>query len=171
VSLQIRQKTDEANERLTAVWTENYGGVTVVSRGRQHEALDLPGLVAEQDGQIIGALTWHRSGDAFEVVTLDAFVENRGVGTALLQAAVELARREGARRAWLVTSNDNIHAIRFYQRQGWDMAALHRDAVTEARKLKPEIPLIGGDGIAVRHEIEFELSLDYSLGSRVDGQT
>jgi RimJ/RimL family protein N-acetyltransferase len=78
------------------------------------------------------------------------------VGGALLEAMAERARQEGARRLWLVTTNDNIRAIRFYQKRGWDICALHRDAVAQSRKLKPQIPLTGEDGIPIRHEIEFE---------------
>ena len=159
MSITLRAKTAADADVLAQAWQDSHAGSTIISRGHAHNALELPGFVAEQDGKIVGAITWHRDGDAFEVVTLDGFVENRGVGTALLSAAVEQARREGARRAWLITSNDNIRAIRFYQRRGWNLVAIHRDAITEARKTKPEIPLLGNDDIPIRHEVEFELVL------------
>ncbi len=56
-------------------------------------------------------------------------------------------------------ANDNINAIRFYQKRGFDMAHLFRNAMDISRKLKPEIPLIGDNSIPLRHEIEFELSI------------
>lgn len=120
----------------------------------------MPGLIAEEGGGILGAVTWSHTRDEFEVVTLDAFDENRGVGTVLLGAAVSRARQKGAKRAWLVTSNDNTHAIRFYQRRGWSMAAFHREAIVRARKIKPDIPERGNDDIPIRDEIEFELLLE-----------
>ncbi|WP_198679304.1 hypothetical protein [Thermomonospora amylolytica] len=47
-----------------------------------------------------------------------------------------------------------------YQRRGFRLAALHRDAVTDSRdRLKPEIPPIGDHGIPIRDEIELEKSL------------
>jgi hypothetical protein len=63
-------------------------------------------------------------------------------------------------RAWLVTTNDNMRALRFYQRLGWELVAVHRGAVDRAREtLKPEIPRVGNDGIPLRDEIELEYRL------------
>lgn len=88
---------------------------------------------------------------------LEALEQGRGVGSALLGAVEELARRRGCKRLWLVTTNDNTHALAFYQRRGFVLAALHRDAVTEARKtLKPSLPLVGEGGIPLRDELELE---------------
>jgi ribosomal protein S18 acetylase RimI-like enzyme len=82
-------------------------------------------------------------------------------GTRLLEAVVDAARAAGCRRAWLVTTNDNAAAIRFYQRRGWRLVALHAGAVDAARaSIKPEIPELGDDDIPIRDELEFELRLD-----------
>ena len=77
-----------------------------------------------------------------------------------MAAATEEARRQGCRRLWLITTNDNTHALRFYQRRGLQLAALHRNAIEESRRLKPEIPQHGADGIPLRDELELELVLD-----------
>jgi ribosomal protein S18 acetylase RimI-like enzyme len=114
VSVTLRAKTRHDDRALAGVWARTHAGSTIISRGRVHDALALDGIVAVDGGDIVGALTWHREGDALEVVTLDGFVENLGVGTALLEAAVAQARHLGLRRAWLITSNDNMRAIRFY---------------------------------------------------------
>ena len=155
----VRPKRDNDAAALAKIWTERYGATSIVSRGRKHDALMLPGLVAAEDLEIQGALTFRRDGGEIEVVTLDSLVMGQGVGTALLEAMATHARNEGAKRLWLVTSNDNLRAVRFYQRRGWDMVTLHRDAITEARKSKPEIPELGDYNIPIRHEIEFELVL------------
>ena len=60
----------------------------------------------------------------------------------------------------LITTNDNLSALRFYQKRSFDMVRLYLNAVEEARKIKPEIPLTGNDGIPIRHEIELEMKLD-----------
>jgi len=58
-----------------------------------------------------------------------------------------------------VTTNDNIRALEIYQRWGMNLVAFRRDAVTQARKLKPAIPVRGANGIPLKHELELELIL------------
>ena len=101
------------------------------------------------------------SGDGVEteVVTVDALESGRGVGSLLLDATGTLARRVGWRRLWLVTTNDNTPALRFYQRAGWDLVGFHRNALARSRVLKPSIPQMGLDSIPIRHELELELPL------------
>jgi ribosomal protein S18 acetylase RimI-like enzyme len=149
-------------EALESAW----GGVAVVSRGRLTEdASLLPGLVAERDGRPAGYVLLRVEGDAAEVVALHSLQPGAGVGTALLDGARKEAARAGCRRVWLITTNDNLEAIGFYQRRGWDWVALHRDALEQSRALKPSIAATGAHGIPIRHELEFELRLDQSAGS------
>ena len=131
----------------------------VVSRGKLHKADELPGLVAVEDGEIVGLLTYDIVGDAFEVVTLHAAVPGRGTGSRLLEAAREQARALGCRRLWLITTNDNQPAIGFYQSRGMRLVAVHANALDKSRELKPEIPLAGIGGQPIRDEIEFEYTL------------
>jgi hypothetical protein len=51
-------------------------------------------------------------------------------------------------------------ALRFYHLRGFLLAAIYRNAIAASRKLKPEIPLQGIDGIPIRDEIELELLLE-----------
>jgi len=77
-----------------------------------------------------------------------------------LVAAVKRAAQEtGCRRLWLITTNDNLDALRLYQRRGFTLAAVHPNAAAEARRLKPEIPLIGEYGIPIRDELELEMEI------------
>ena len=129
-------------------------------RGRLLDARQLPGLWVGEEDRLVGYLLYHPEGDQWEVALLEALEQGRGVGSALLGAVEELARRRGCKRLWLVTTNDNTHALAFYQRRGFVLAALHRDAVTEARKtLKPSLPLVGEGGIPLRDELELEKRL------------
>jgi GNAT superfamily N-acetyltransferase len=132
----------------------------VARRGELVDALRCPALVAEDDGDLAGVLTYVIEGAACEVRTLHATISWRGAGTALIEAVERIARASGCDRLWLITTNDNIDAMRFYQRRGFRMAALYVDAVTESRtQLKPAISEIGDHGIPIRDEIEFEKRL------------
>ena len=154
--LDVRPLESGDREWLERVLREETAGPLMVSRGRLHDGLALPGMVAMRGGKRAGALLHRVDGDELEVVFIATTVRGVGAGAALLVAAVELAARERCQRAWLVTTNDNTNAIGFYQRQGWELVALHGDAVAESRKLKPTIPETGNDGIPIRHELEFE---------------
>ncbi len=124
-----------------------------------HEPSRLRGFVAEEDGKPVGLLTYRIDNGECEVVTIDAFPEGAGAGTAMLEAVAAVAREAGCRRVWLITTNDNLRALRFYQRRGFHLVAVHRDALARSRELKPSIPEIGLDGIPLRDELELELTL------------
>ena len=104
-------------------------------------------------------VTYRIEGDECEIVTLNSLQERRGIGTALINAVIDVAKANSCRRLWLITTNDNTRAIRFYQRFGFSLRAVHINAMDEARKLKPSIPLVGNDDIPIQHEFEFEIML------------
>ena len=138
---------------------QQWGSEIVVAHGAVYRPAELPGFVAVADGEVMGLLTYHVEADACEIVTLDSQREGQGIGTALLEATKVAARGAGCRRLWLITTNDNTQALRFYQKRGFHLVTVHRDAVAAARVVKPEIPLIGNDGIPIRDEIELEMPL------------
>lgn len=138
---------------------ERWGSVKVVTRGHVHDTSLLPGFVAVSGGEPVGLATYDIAGDECEMVSLDSLAERIGIGTALVRAVEGVARSSGCRRLWLITTNDNLAAVRFYQKRGLHIAAIHLDALEESRRLKPEIPLTGIDGIPIRDEIELELVL------------
>ncbi len=119
----------------------------------------LDGFVVESDGRPVGCALWYEiDGDA-ELVVIVTTYRGAGAGTALLDAVVDYARANDWNRLWLITTNDNTDSLRLYQRAGWDWVAWHRDAVSDARALKPELPETGAHDIPIRHEIELEYPL------------
>jgi ribosomal protein S18 acetylase RimI-like enzyme len=145
--------------RTEAFLDTHFGGRLHARRGELVDVLAGPGFVAESGGEPVGLLTYRREdGRSVELVAIVAAEEHRGIGTAL----VEALRREvaGCERVWLVTTNDNLEALRFYQRRGFRLSALRPGAVDEARRrLKPAIPEVGAFGIPLRDELELELRL------------
>lgn len=144
---------------LTAFMHTHWGDDNVVAHGVVYYPAHLPGWVALEAEMPVGVVTYHIADAACEVVTLDSVRENLGVGTALIDATRQSARAAGCHRLWLITTNDNLRALRFYQKRGFELVAVHRRAVEQARTLKPTIPLLGYDAIPIRDEIELEMQV------------
>jgi ribosomal protein S18 acetylase RimI-like enzyme len=157
--IEIRPLNENDREWLRQFMVDAWGSEKVVSRGVIHEAYMLPGFVAFEDGELAGIVTYNISGDQCEIVTLDSIKENKGIGWANISAVKKVAASRGCKRLWLITTNDNIHAIRYYQKRGFTIAAVHCNSIEHSRKLKPQIPLVGNDGIPIRDEIEFEMMI------------
>lgn len=136
-----------------------FGGVTVVRKGVPIDASALPGFVATDGEWPVGLLTYQVTRDECEVVAIISTEEGRGTGRALMDAAREKAAAAGCRRMWLVTTNDNTRAFRFYQLWGMDLCAFYRHGARRSREVKPSLPERGADGIPLDHELEFELLL------------
>jgi ribosomal protein S18 acetylase RimI-like enzyme len=139
---------------------EHFGSTIVVSRNVVHQADALPGFIALYHGEPTGLLTYCVMNGELEVVSLHAAIAGRGLGSQLLVSALERARSLRCRRLWLITTNDNEPAIAFYTRRGMHLAAVHRGAIAESRKLKPGISRFGIGGRPIEDEIEFELLLE-----------
>jgi GNAT superfamily N-acetyltransferase len=120
---------------------------------------ELPGFAAFEDEQCVGLVTYEIDGEACEIVSIDALEEGRGVGSALLEAVVEVARGAGCSRVQLLTTNNNLRALAFYQKRGFRLVGLVPGAIDEERSLKPSIPLVDAAGLPIRDELHLELPL------------
>ena len=157
--MEIR-RIDQTNRALVDTFIlEQWYTMDMVVHGECINLGKADGWLAYEEGEIIGLITCRIIGDEMEILSLDSLKGNRGIGTKLLEKAVEEARRSGCAKVMLITTNDNLHALRFYQKRGFDMVRIYRNAVDESRKIKPQIPLFSDDGIPIRHEIELEMKL------------
>jgi ribosomal protein S18 acetylase RimI-like enzyme len=138
---------------------DTFGDVNVARKGVLIDASALPGFVATDDGRPVGLLTYDVVDGECEVVAILSTREGRGIGRTLMDAVRDRAEAAGCRRLWLVTTNDNTRAFRFYQLWGMDLCALHRHGARRSREVKPSLPQHGADGIPLDHELEFELLL------------
>ena len=121
-------------ETVTLAW-----GLPVVSISGIHDPRALPGFVAEEGDQRVGVVTYRTTPRECEVVTLNSLRTNVGVGSALLGAVKEIADARGL-RLWLITTDENTNAIRFYEHQGMSRWAVHRDFIDTVRRHKPFPP-------------------------------
>ena len=152
------QKGDRA--WVASLVNRRWGADNVVVHDTVYYPSELPGYIAWQSGERIGLVTTHLVGDACEIVTLDSLRPRTGVGTALIDAVRRAAKAAACCRLWVITTNDNLEALRFYQTRGFFLVEVHRNALERSRRIKPEIPLIGKHGIPLRDEIELEMLLE-----------
>ncbi len=144
---------------LLALWRREWLGEFVVTRGRVHRLDDLQAVIALDINERVGAATFRIDGDNCELVSLNVLTPALGIGTRLVEAVQGIAQANRCQRLTLITTNDNIESLRFYQRRGFCLSEIHPGAIDAMRRLKPTIPLIGAHGIPVRDEIELELVL------------
>ena len=157
--MELQKVSDQNRERINAFIRKQWFTTEMILRGQVVDMTQAEGFFAEEEGEIIGLITYEVSDRILEILSLDSLRPCRGLGTALIERVVQTARELGCRKIVVITTNDNLHALGFYQRRGFDMARLFRGALEVSRRLKPEIPLIGENNIPLRHEIELELVL------------
>lgn len=154
----IRPYRESDRSWAVQLMNDEFGGPLHARRGELIDVLAFPGFFFEQGGRPVGLLTYRRENGDCELVFIGAVERHRGIGTALVDALREEVA--DCDRIWLVTTNDNLEALRFYQRRGFALAALRVGAVDEARRsVKPQLPRVGEFGIPMRDELELELRL------------
>jgi len=163
--MNIRRLTPDDLPRLRQFWVEHWGADFMVTRGKIYRPEQLNGFVAEEDDAWLGLVTFVIEDHEMEVTSLDSLRAGNGIGTQLMDRVVKEAQQQNCKRLFLITTNDNLNALGFYQRRGFELSKLYRGAINESRKLKPSISLIGENNIPLRDEIELEMIL------KVESQT
>ena len=112
-------------------------------------------LVALEDGERIGHLQLTQASGAAEIKNMAVVPAHRGagVGRALIAAAAELAREQGHHRMLVATGAADVGNLRFYQREGFRMRSVDRDAFIEATGYPPGIVV---EGIELRDRVWFD---------------
>ena len=156
----IRPITNEFRTFVDAHIAENWAGPFIATCGKLHDTRTHDGFVAVSDDEVVGYILYNIAENNCEITVLESLRQKQGIGSTLLEAVRQNARKAGCKRIWLITTNDNTPAIRYYQRYGFNLRAVHINAVASARELKPQIPLVGLDNIPIVHEFEFEMGLE-----------
>jgi len=152
------QKTVKDNEAVSKI-IKGWGSDILVSRGKTYKTEDLDGILTYKKNKIIGLGLYYIKNNECEIVLLETFIQKKGIGTQIIEKIKEIAQINNCKRLWLITSNDNIDAIKFYQRRGFNIANFYKNAMDKSRELKPSIPLIGDYEIPIKDELEFEIKI------------
>lgn len=150
----------EIREFITEQWQASH----VCVRDKLYQPHECEGFIERREGKIVGLVTFEQQGDSILMITQNSTLPGAGIGSSLVLRVIEEARKRQARRIWLTTTNDNLKSMGFYQRMGFRLVAVHRDAVTHGRQdFKPEVPETGQNGLPIYDEIEMELILQPSI--------
>lgn len=148
-----------------ALWLENlvendWGGNPLVVRTVSYYPHKMAGLVAFEGDKRVGVLSYEIRDDICEIIIFEVFNKFKGIGTQMLDALKKLVKTQGCKKIYLMTTNDNLEALRFYQKRGFTISGIHLDSVKKSREIKPSIGLTGDYGIPVRDEIDLILDLN-----------
>ncbi|MFX0031331.1 MAG: GNAT family N-acetyltransferase [Promethearchaeota archaeon] len=158
---QIREIGNEDKPWLIELMKEEWASTRIVTIGKIHRTENLPGFIAIYKKRRVGLIIYNIANEECEIISLNSLKENIGIGTNLLYFLESVAISRSCKRIWLITTNDNIKALRFYQKRGYNIKAIYINSIAHSRKLKPEIPLRGLHNIEIRDEIELEKILEY----------
>ncbi len=154
-TIEIRQKTAEDEAWLRDVLVRDWAGTSIVVHGDEIDLLSFPALIAgEREGIAI-----FRADDPAELLLLHAWRKWGGVGSALVEALAARLRDRGVHSLRVTTTNDNLDALRFYQRRGFRLVELRPGAVNAARRRKASIPELGDYDIPLTDELDLTLDL------------
>ena len=159
MTLDLQRLTPDDLPRLRQFWIKQWGGEFIVTRGNIYYPEQVEGFVVEEKDEWIGLITYKITNGECEVTSLDGLRMGQGIGTLMIKKVIEEARAKDCKRVFLITTNDNLYALGFYQRRGFELVTIHRGAINESRKIKPSISLIGENNIPLRDEIELEMNL------------
>ena len=146
-------------DHINAFILEHWFSTDIIIRGAIIDMTKVDGIVVYENNKIIGLLTYIIYKNICEITSLNSLFEGRKIGTTLINKLLSIAKEFNCSKVIVVTTNDNINALRFYQKRGFDMVHLYHNALDTSRKMKPSIPLIGDNGIPLKHEIELEMMI------------
>lgn len=158
-NLLIRQATKQDNQWLEEIMEKDWGGLPLVIRGKKYYPNALDGLIVEINHEIKGFLYYEIQNNHCEIVVFEIYDKFKGIGTQMLEKLKDIVKNKNCKRIYLQTGNDNMDALRFYQRRGFHICAIHINSIENSRKIKPTIGLIGEYNIPLRDEIDLELFL------------
>lgn len=164
----IERISDKTRNLVNQFFIDNWYSTDMSIRGEIIDGTKLDGFLLQEDNTIIGLVTYTFFDDICEIVSLDSKKENVGIGTALLKEIEKIAIDNNCKKMRLITTNDNLRALQFYQKRGYCLTKLYPNAMDEVRKVKQNVPVIGDNDIPLRDEIELEKELSINTMTTQD---
>ncbi|MFC1659278.1 GNAT family N-acetyltransferase [Pseudomonadota bacterium] len=155
----IREVTPEDSPLIRHLMDKYWGGEPLMVHDKKFYPSKMEGLLAYKRNEVASFLIYEIRNKNCEIIVFEVFEKFHGLGTIMLKELKKVAKKKGCKRIYLMTTNDNLDALRFYQKRGFIICGIHLNTMEEARKKKPSIPELGDYDIPLRDEIDLELMI------------
>lgn len=145
----IQQK--KPSHDLISHFQAHWKNSKLVISGETIDLMDFPVLILLNPSPV-GFLSYRLINKQIEILSLISEESGKGIGSILLEEIESIGRSNQYEALTLITTNDNLNALRFYQKRGFQIRALYPDAIPFSRTLKPEIPM-ENNGIPINDEL------------------
>ena len=153
--MKVLKITNDNKNDVRKFFIKHWGSAEMVVSSGVYNCSELDGFIyLNERDEIMGLITYIIRNNECEIISLDSTEEGKGIGSELVRAVENLAKQNRCEVISLLTTNDNLHALKFYQKRGYRIVEIIRDAVQKARAIKPSIPLIGNDDIPLHDELK-----------------
>ena len=152
----IQPISEKNRQQVMNFFSQHWGSSQMIISSGTYDCAMLDGYVYVEDAAIIGLVTYVLHAGSLEIISLDSIQEGKGIGSRLMAEVEQFAMEHAIPEIELITTNDNLQALKFYQKRGYRITHIFQNAVMEARKVKPTIPLIGNDGIPLLDELKLQ---------------
>ena len=115
--MMIKPITIDNKQRVIHFFEEHWGSSQMIISSGIYDCAKLVGFLYEESDEILGLLTYTIHEDALEVISLDSIREGQGIGSKLMHELELLAKKVGLEKITLITTNDNLAALKFYQKK------------------------------------------------------
>ena len=159
MSFDVKNIGLEERQKINNFILKRWFSLEMILRGKIVDLKNINGFYMENGNNIIGLITYIIIDFSLEIISLDSVYENKGIGSLLINKIKAFANECNLKNIIVITTNDNLRALGFYQKRGFILNKVFFDSIKQARKLKPEIPIKNKNGILIRDEIELKLSL------------
>ena len=149
----------EYREEVNRILIDEWESTDIIIRGKVIDGTKLDGFIAMKEDKIIGLITYMIDNKECEICSLNSFIENKGIGTKLINKVKMLAKANNCGKLKLITTNNNIRALEFYQKKGFEISNIYINSMEISRKLKPSIPLLDVNGVQIKDEIELQMNI------------
>ena len=155
--MNVLKITNENKHDVRAFFIKHWGSAEMVVSSGVYTCSELEGFIyVNEHDEITGLITYIIRNNECEIISLDSTEEGKGIGSELVRVVEDLAKQNRCEVISLLTTNDNLHALKFYQKRGYRIVEIISDAVQKARAIKPSIPLIGHDDIPLHDELKLQ---------------